>query len=237
MRQVVSTRKVTLVRSVEADYRKPRTIGAVRPKPIDADDYATKHRQASRLDFRKLAKWYAASLPLDGDEWGQAVTETEAVFLRLTKRVIERLAVEMSYMFSRKVPEQDSRDVFHSLYCHLRERGIYDEGLAYAVARNFWRNYWKAYKVRQHYSLDAPVTSEPESNTYGDLLVGVCDFEAQMIGKVDAERLLSQLPEHIRNTVQRKLDGYPVSKRESCQLRLWVNTRPTVLAQYVEKRG
>lgn len=236
MRQV-QTRKVSIIKSVDADYRKSRTVGAMRPKPIDADDYAEKHRQASRLDFRKLAKWYAASLPLDGEEWGAAVSETEAAFLKLTKRTIERLSVEMSYVFSRKVPEQESRDVFNSLYLLLRERGIYDVGLAYAVARDWWRDYWRAYKVRQHYSLDAPVSAEPEAATYGDLLVGVCDFEAQMIGKVDGDSLLSQLPEHIQRIVRRKLDGYPVSKRDSCQLRMWVNTRPTVLAQYVGKRS
>ena len=121
--------------------------------------------------------------------------------------------------------------MFQELFLTLYEHKMSDNGLAYAIARADWCNWWRSYKLRSHYSLDMVADAEC-GDSFGDLLVGVCDFEMQILGKINGDRLLEALPDYIRCIVQKKLNGHPTNKLEQSRLRRWVGERPTILAQY-----
>lgn len=243
----VKASPVIHVKSISADYRKPRTVGRIRPKPVDEAAYKAAVQASSVPDPRTIAKWLVSIVPLEGEEWGALVDETERKLVAMTKRSKAALiAMRTAYTFSRRVPMQERHDMFDSLYLTLMQKGLIDNGLAYAVARADWVDWWRAYKIRSHYSLDEMSSLESERlhsqmerdangraiPSYGKWLVGVCDFEAQMIGKVDGERLLCALPSHIRRIVQHGLDGYPIRHPDRVMLNRWIAQRPTILAQY-----
>jgi DNA-directed RNA polymerase specialized sigma24 family protein len=192
-----------------------------------------KHIQAKHIPtLRDVAKWLCSALPLEGEDFGQKVNAAERELSRMTKRNKANLvALQTAYVFSKKVPRQERQDLFQELFLTLFEHKAADNGLAYAIARADWCDWWRSYKIRSHYSLDM-VADADSGDSFGDLLVGVCDFEARILGKINGDRLLEALPDYIRKTVQRKLDGQPTSSRERAQLRMWVNLRPTILAQY-----
>ena len=182
--------------------------------------------------LRAIAKMLASTLPVDGDEFGQMVSTIEAQLKRMTKRDKGSLiALRTAFTFSHKIPRRDRQDFFQDIFLTLWEKRIQDNGLAYAVARCDWANWWRAYKIRSHYSLDS-VANDESGDTFGDLLVGVCDFEAQILGKINGDRLLEALPDYVRHIVQKRLDGHATTKLEQSRLRRYVSQRPTVLAQY-----
>lgn len=237
---------VVQVKSIRADYRKPRLVGRIRPKPIDEAAHKATVQASTALDLRRVAKWMVATIPLEGEDWGKVVQETLDKLEALTKGKKGKaafVALDKAYWFSQRVPMQERRDMFDSLYLTLMQKGLIDHGLAYAVARADWVDWWRAYKIRSHYSLDAAAECEGEDTDengrpippYARYLVGVCDFEVQMIGKVDGERLLSQLPSHIRRIVQSGLDGNPIRHPQRVMLNKWIAQRPTILAQYMSK--
>jgi len=211
---------------------KTETVKHVKPvrpnfKAIERD---TQKRTIPPL--RDIAKMLASALPVEGDEFGQTVSTIEAQLKRMTKRnKASLLALQTAFIFSHKVPRQEREDLFQELFLTLWEKHISDNGIAYAVARCDWANWWRAYKIRSHYSLDS-VADDESGDTFGDLLVGVCDFEAQICGKIDGDRLLEALPDYVRKIVQKRLDGHATTKLEQSRLRRFISQRPTVLAQY-----
>ena len=56
-------------------------------------------------------------------------------------------------------------------------------------------SWWRKYKIRQHTSLDS-VVEDTEGNpvTLGEMLVGECEFENKVNGKLEAERIFDRLP-------------------------------------------
>lgn len=182
--------------------------------------------------LRDIAKMLASTLPVEGDEFGQMVSAIEAQLKPMTKRdKPSLLALQTAFIFSHKVPRQEREDLFQELFLTLWEKRISDNGIAYAVAHCDWANWWRAYKIRSHYSLDSVANNE-SGDTFGDLLVDVCDFEAQICGKINGDRLLETLPDYVRKIVQKRLDGHSLTGGEAIMLRKFVASRPTVLAQY-----
>jgi hypothetical protein len=221
------------VKDIQESYEECHTVK--RQKPVKVNE--TEHKklvQAKHIPtLHAMAKWFCSALPLEGEDFGQQVQTVEHELLRMTRRHKGNLiALQTAYVFSKKVPRQERRDMFQELFLTLYEHKMSDNGLAYAIAHGDWCNWWRAYKIRSHYSLDMVADAE-RGDSFGDLLVGVCDFEMQILGKINGDRLLEALPDYIRKIVQRKLDGRPTSKREQSQLRMWVNQRPTILAQYM----
>jgi len=221
------------VRDIQDSYLECHEVKRQKPVPVNVKQHA-QTVQAKRIPtLRDIAKWLASGLPLEGEDFGQQVQTVERELFCMTKRNKANLvALQTAYVFSKKVPKQERRDMFQELFLTLYEHKMSDNGLAYAIARADWCNWWRSYKLRSHYSLDMAADAN-SGDSFGDLLVGVCDFEAQILGKINGDRSLEALPDYIRKIVQRKLDGRPTSKREQSQLRMWVNQRPTILAQYM----
>ena len=57
--------------------------------------------------------------------------------------------------------------------------------------------------------------------TMGELVVGECDFEFKLDGKIDAERLYLKLPDKLKAVVQKKLLGQMVSPFDNEDLQKW----------------
>ena len=224
--------RVEHVKDIQKSYEECHTLKSQKPVPVNVKEHGRAIQSKHIPTLRDIAKWLASGLPLEGEDFGQQVQTVERELLGMTKRNKANLvALQTAYVFSKKVPKQERRDMFQELFLTLYEHKMSDNGLAYAIAHGDWCNWWRAYKIRSHYSLDMVADAEC-GDSFGDLLVGVCDFEMQILGKINGDRLLEALPDYIRKIVQKKLNGHPTNKLEQSRLRRWVGERPTILAQY-----
>ncbi len=169
-----------------------------------------------KVTYRDIAKLLAKNLPLEGAEFGAKVEEYLAIVKRLTAS--QKLALRTAYVFSRKVPREEREDFYQELVIAVLEANTKDGRLAYAVARCDWMNWWRKYKTRQHFyggSLDDTVSdSDGNGIQLSELLVGECEFENKMDGKLKAERIFNQLPDNVKPIVNRRLAGYPLNQNE-----------------------
>jgi len=163
----------------------------------------------------------AAALPVEQEEFRATVEE----FLETIKKlpITAKLALRSAYIFSRKAPRQERKDLFQDIVLAVLKAKTSDERLAYAIARCDWKDWWKRYKIRQHYSLDT-VTEDEDGNPVklGELIVGECEFERKMDGKLDAERIWQKLPDYIKPIIQTRLLGKAVNQTDRQRLNRWI---------------
>lgn len=177
------------------------------------------------VSYRDIAKMLCQAIPEDGENFSQLVEDYLEAIKRMTSE--QKTALKMAYIFSRKVPKEEREDLFQELALTLLKAKVKDEKLAYAIARCDWRDWWKKYTIREHFSLDS-VIDDGDGNeiTLAETLVGETEFELKMDGKLDAERIWDKLPTNIKPIVQRRLIGKPLN----------ANDRQT-LSRYVRKYG
>lgn len=177
--------------------------------------------QIKDITYRHIAKMMASALPVQNEEFGLKVEQYLVTIKRLPKEA--KVALKSAYIFSRKVPREEREDLFQDIALAVLKIKTKDERLAYAIARCDWRDFWKHYKIRQHYSLDSVVDDE-EGNpvTLGELLVGETEFERKMNGKMDAERIFDSLPPNIQPLINKRLMGYTLNKTERNALNYFV---------------
>ena len=177
--------------------------------------------QLKDITYRHVAKMLASALPVEGQEFGLKVEHYLDTIKRLPQEA--KIALKSAYIFSRKVPREEREDLFQDIALAVLKVKTEDERLAYAIARCDWRDFWKAYKIRQHYSLDS-VIEDTEGNpvTLGELLVGEAEFERKMNGKLDAERIYNTLPLNIQPLIDKRLIGKPLNQTERKRLSRYV---------------
>lgn len=183
-----------------------------------------------QTEYRKIAKVFASGLPIEGQEFGQKVNEFLTVIKQLQPEV--RVALKAAYVFASKVPKEEREDMFQDLTLALLERKTKDERLAYSIARFDWIDWWRKYKVRSHFglSLESTVKDQDGNETYlRELLVGECEFERKLDGKLDGDRLWAKLPKAIQLVVQRRLEGRALNKAEQKRLERFVHGNPMLL--------
>ena len=182
------------------------------------------NRQIKDITFRHVAIMLASALPIDGKEFRERVEANLKAIKRLPAE--QKTALKMAYIFSRKVPRQEREDLFQDLAVKLFEARTSEQRLAYAIARCDWRDWWKKYKIRQHYSLDS-ITEDEDGNpvTLGELIIGESEFELKMDGKLDARRIWQQLPQDIKTIVQKRLLGQALLNTERARMSYWIKTR------------
>jgi hypothetical protein len=165
----------------------------------------------------------ASALPIEGEDFKARVEANLEAIKALPS--YQKTALKMAYIFSRKVPHQERGDFFQDIFTTLFEAKTEDASLAYAIARCDWRDWWKKYKIRQHYSLDS-VTEDEEGNpaTMGELIVGETEFELKMDGKLDAERIWHKLPNNIKDIVKLRLLGQALTSNQRVTLHRWVKS-------------
>jgi len=177
--------------------------------------------QIKDITYRHVAKMMASALPVEGQEFGLKVEQYLVTIKRLPQEA--KTALKSAYIFSRKVPREEREDLFQDIALAVLKIKTKDERLAYAIARCDWKDFWKRYKIRQHYSLDS-VVDDDEGNpvTLGELLVGETEFERKINGKMDAERIFDMLPFHIQPIIDKRLIGKALNSSERNKLNRYV---------------
>ena len=177
-----------------------------------------------KVTYRDIAKMLASALPIEGDDFRDRVNTNLKAIESLSTET--KTALKSAYIFSRKVPRQERQDLFQDLILAILKARTKDEKLAYAIARCDWINWWKKYKIRQHYSLDTIIEDEDGNpQRMGELIVGVVDFEYKMDGKLDADRIWQKLPQDIKAIVQKRLLGQPLLNTERARMSYWTKTQ------------
>ena len=179
-------------------------------------------KQYIEITYRDIAKMLASALPIKDDDFGHQVKANLEAIKRLP--VEAKNALKVAYVFSRKVPRHEREDLFQDIALAVLKLKTKDERLAYAIARCDWRDWWRKYSIRQHYSLDS-VTEDEEGNpvTLAETLVGEVEFERKINGKLDAERIWNKLPLDIRPLVFKRLMGQSLNASERGILFRWIS--------------
>lgn len=177
-----------------------------------------------RVTYRDIAKMLCSAMPIEGLEFRQKVESYLETIKKLPAEA--KVALKSAYVFSRKVPKQEREDMFQELTLAVLEARTKDEAFGYAICRCDWRNWWQKYKTRQHYlagSLNRILLdADNQAVELGELLVGECEFEAKMDGKLDAERIWSKLPLVIKRVVNLRLIGKALNPAERQRLSRYI---------------
>ncbi|GAI94460.1 unnamed protein product [marine sediment metagenome] len=164
---------------------------------------------------------FAQALPVEGKEYCLAVEEYLEVIKALPME--QKIALKVGYIFGAKVPREEKEDVFQDIALAVFKAKTSDMKLAYAIGRCDWKDFWKRYKVRQHYSLDTVIDDETGNPaTLGELIVGEAEFERKMDGKLDAENIYNALPLHIKPLIEKRLIGKALNNTERSHLNRYV---------------
>jgi hypothetical protein len=180
--------------------------------------------QIKDITYRHIALMLASALPIESDDFSMQVESNLEAIKRLPQTA--KVALRSAYIFSRKVPRQERQDLFQDIALAVLKSQTGDEKLAYAIARCDWRDWWKKYRIRQHYSLDS-VTEDEDGNpvTLGELIIGEAEWERKMDGKLDAHRIWESLPDNIKPIVIHRLLGQALTHQERNTLNYWVKTK------------
>ena len=185
----------------------------------------TKHL---KVTYRDIAKMLASALPVEGHEFGLKVEDNLKAIKSLTGEA--KVALKSAFIFSRKVPKEEREDLFQEIAMAVFKAKISDEKLAYAIARCDWKDWWRKYTIRQHYSLDSIVNDESENPvTLAELIVGEVEFENKMNDKIEADRIYSLLPIDIKPIVSKRLLGQALTNKERAKMSYFVKTKGTQL--------
>jgi len=176
-----------------------------------------------KVTYRNIAIMLASSLSIEGEDFRDRVEANLEAMKTLPS--YQKNALKMAYIFSRKVPRQEREDLFQDIALALLKARTKEPRLAYAIARCDWLNWWKKYKIRQHYSLDS-VTEDEDGNpaTLGELIIGESEFELKMDGKLDAQRIWQKLPQDIKAIVRQRLLGQALNGSQRVTLHRWVKS-------------
>lgn len=180
-------------------------------------------KQLFDITYRNIAVMLAKALPVDGADFTNRIEINLDTIKRLPQSA--KVALRSAYIFSQKVPREERQDLFQDIALAVLKARTSDERLGYAIARCDWRDFWKKYKVRQHYSLDT-VINDDDGNPVrlAELIVGEAEFERKMNGKLDAERIWNKLPVKIKPIIQKRLLGQALLNTERAALSYYVKT-------------
>jgi len=174
------------------------------------------------ITYRDIAKMLASALPIEGDDFGNQVNDNLEAIKALPLEA--KHALKMAYVFSHKVPRHEREDLFQDIALAVLKLKTRDERLAYSIARCDWRDWWRKYSIRQHYSMDSITEDEDGSPvTLAETIVGEVEFENKMNGKLDAERIWSKLPNDIKPLVFKRLIGKGLNASERGTLHRWIH--------------
>ena len=181
-----------------------------------------------KVTYRDIAKMLASALPIEGSDFGLKVEDNLKAIKSLT--IEAKNSLRAAYIFSRKVPKEERMDLFQDIALAVFKTKISDEKLAYAIARCDWQDWWRKYKIRQHYSLDS-ITEDNSGNpvTLAELIVGEVEFENKVNGKIEAQRIWGLLPVDIKPLVLKRLIGKALTNKERAKMSYFVKTKGTQL--------
>lgn len=186
-----------------------------------------------KVTYRDIAKMLAKALPIEGEAFGEQVELNLEAVKALPEE--QRITLRVAFIFSSKVPREEREDFFQDIALTLLEAKAETERLAYTIARADWKDWWKKWKVRQHYlngSLDRTVLdAEGQKVAWGELLIGECEYE-RLDAEIDGAALYHKLPEWIQRLVSDRIDkGRPIKGGDRQLLNKWILANHSILAR------
>lgn len=187
-----------------------------------------------KVTLRDIAILFSRAIP--DQSYKDIEAKTEEILTQLKQLPIEaKVALKSAYIFAGKVPHAERADFYQDLALALLKAHTPDERLAYAIARCDWRDWWNKQFNRAKISmasLDEPIRSENEENAYSlsEILVGEMEFESKMCAKLDARRILDQIPKTIKRIGVKRMCGRALTGSERVQLCVWLKRNPIMLA-------
>ena len=169
--------------------------------------------EISKATYQSIAKAAIGDPSFDDDnEYIELVKTTAKAFENLDLNA--RLAVEASYIFSRKVPTPERQDLFQELITAIIASGTENAAFAYTIARRDWENWYTKYMLHsqfyQGYLSETITNSDGEETELAELLVGEVEFENKQIDKLDTQTLWRQIPKEIQVLITKRLQGKPL---------------------------
>ena len=132
-----------------------------------------------------------------------------------------------------RYPNQEREDSIQDMALALLKYQPGTPGLAFAVCRGRNLDWWKAYKYRQHHSLDADNggldAEDSDGVTMAEMLAGRVEWERKIDGVMDARKLWEILPLNIRRTVSKRLRGIRMNGAERVALHRFAKANPQLL--------
>ena len=179
--------------------------------------------------YRSIAKTMASHSGAQDEEYGLMVEETLKAIMSLPQ--CDKYALKSAYVFSRKCPKEEREDLFQDLMLKLLKSKAQEEKLCYAMARCDWKDWWKKYTIRAHYSLDESIGLDESGNpeTIADILVNEIRFEYLVDGKLDAEYLWNKLPASIKPIIGKRLQSKALTSNERVTLHRFIHGREASL--------
>jgi len=121
-----------------------------------------------------------------------------------------------------KATMEDRYDVVQLLAVKLLEMRPPSGRYATVACRNTVRHWNARFIIRQHYSLDYDDTKDTPDETYRDVLLGIVEFEADTVARMDAQhdgrKLWRSLPATMKQIVVKRMRGARLSGAEKVML-------------------
>lgn len=147
--------------------------------------------------------------------------------LALSKRLgIKALDLQKSLGYwLKRVPSEEREDVLQLISIKLLENQPKNNALAFACIRGDVKNWWQAYKIRQHQSLESlakvGVRDESREQCYqrlqSDTITGCCEYET-IDSNLNASRIWNSLPDDIKPIISKRLQGKRLNGAERVRL-------------------
>lgn len=162
----------------------------------------------------------------------QSITESAQALSRRLGIKTTALEAILGY-WVRRIPGQDREDVAQNLALALLEAKPANPKYAFAICRNKIVDWWRAYSIRQHYSLDLMIDGDGQGDgakALGDTVASVSRYELtfeQVEGKLDGASLYRKLPRDIKLIVAKRMKGKRTSNTERSRLARWLQNDGT----------
>jgi len=174
--------------------------------------------------MRSLPRAQEEKVPEGFKGYGESIEETvEALspVLGIAKNDLRTALRTALRHISRDATLEDRYDVVQLLAVKLLEMRPPNGQYATVAGRNTVRHWNARFRIRQHYSLDHTTTDTPD-DTYKDVLLGIVEFEAETVARMDARRdgrkLWKSLPPTMKLIVVKRMRGVRLSGAEKVTL-------------------
>ncbi len=210
--------------------------------PIDFDKVARAYydnaqpKQHRQLDDQQQNAWLDTldAMATRRAEHRRAIHPTLKLQIDDTARALSsRLGIAakplcqtLAYWVAR-VPEAERVDWLQTMAVKLLESKPATNALAFVVAKCDTMSWWRAFKLRQHFSLDTARESDDDNaKTMLDSLCAVAQYEAMIESDDNARALWRALAPNIQAIVSKRLNGARLSCAERQTLCRYLHKAP-----------
>jgi len=174
--------------------------------------------------MRSLPKAKEETVTVGFKGYGESIEETVNALspvLGIAKNDLRTALRTALRHVAHKATMEDRYDVVQLLAVKLLEMRPPSGRYATVACRNTVRHWNARFIIRQHFSLDDNTSDTPDE-TYRDVLLGIVEFEADTVARMDAKRdgrkLWKSLPATMKQIVVKRMRGARLSGAEKVML-------------------